>query len=587
MAEMKKRYVCTASSPGGNGTTSATSGGDRAYASLEECMNAEECTQTGYFTVEVTGDCSAVDSTAVVIHNYVSNSPTNYINIYTVKGSSRHPGKYSTSHYRLNTGATGNVLTLEVDYIKITGLQVCVTGGYSVNSTGIGGGEYYCRGVEINKNVILQTVSGSYGTFVGIGCGGWYANLKIKNNIIYDLKAPPGNASIGINVAFYQRMTAYIFNNTVTDCDNGIKGDYASGQYSSGQVIKNNICNGNGVDYSGTFSASATNLSEDSTSPDGVSYRTTNGTVIFNDEAGDDFHLGSTDTNAIGRWTDVSGDSDCPVTDDVDEDVRGNDIGADEFVSAGTNASITQVKAELTTTGGTQAVATVDIAAITQSAASATLTGGTQAVATIQVAAVTQGVYIIIIYPRNFQVVSCAAIITQVAGTLAVTGGTQEIATQISVSIEQTAASLTVSSGTQIVDAVSTIAITQAAASLTLTTGTQVISTGAIVNASISQVAASLSITSGTQSVAALQIAEITQVAIAIVLTGGTQGIGTAQIVSIIQSAQSVALTAGTQIVTTGALIQDSVTIDSILPSTSVSLGSTLNKSETIDSDLL
>lgn len=62
------------------------------------------------------------------------------------------------------------------------------------------------------------------------------------------------------------------------------------------------------------------------------------GAVTFEDEANDDFHLGSTDTVAIDKGKDTSGES-APLdfSVDVDGDARGAtwDVGMDEYIAAG------------------------------------------------------------------------------------------------------------------------------------------------------------------------------------------------------------------------------------------------------------
>ena len=146
------------------------------------------------------------------------------------------------------------------------------------------------------------------------------------------------------------------------------------------------------------------------------------------------------------------------------------------YGGGGTSASVTQVHATVTATGGTQSVATTRIAAVTQSAATVTATGGTQSVASVQNASV-----------------------TQVAGTVTATGGTQVITTGSIVSAS----------------------ITQVAATVTATGGTQAVAS--VQNASVSQVAANVTATGGTQTLTSVQNATITQAFAAITAQGGTQ----------------------------------------------------------------
>lgn len=59
------------------------------------------------------------------------------------------------------------------------------------------------------------------------------------------------------------------------------------------------------------------------------------GSIVFENEAGDDFHLDSSDTIAIDKGTDLSSDTYLPMWDDIDGDERGAtwDVGADEYIA--------------------------------------------------------------------------------------------------------------------------------------------------------------------------------------------------------------------------------------------------------------
>lgn len=188
------------------------------------------------------------------------------------------------------------------------------------------------------------------------------------------------------------------------------------------------------------------------------------------------------------------------------------------------NASVAQVAADLTFTGGTQAVAAIQLASVTQVAATLTFTGGAQAVASVQKVAITQ-VAATLTFTGGTQAVTSVsfATIAQSAATLTFTGGTQAVASKQIVAITQVAANLTFTGGTQAVATINDVAITQTHATLTFTGGTQVVASGG--NVFITQVGASLAFTGGTQSVvaAALVNAAITQAHATLTFTGGTQ----------------------------------------------------------------
>lgn len=202
--------------------------------------------------------------------------------------------------------------------------------------------------------------------------------------------------------------------------------------------------------------------------------------------------------------------------------------------SSGTSATVTQVAANLTATGGTQAVATVRDVAIAQVAANLTATGGTQAVAAIVVA---------------------SASITQVAANLTATGGTQAVASVQKVSIAQLAATLTATGGTQSLLAVSIASISQVAATLTVTGGTQALKLAGL----IVQVAANLTASGGTQAVGSVQTVSITQTHATLTATGGTQALAASRIVALAQIAATLTATGGTQSVVAAPLVNAAI----------------------------
>lgn len=190
--------------------------------------------------------------------------------------------------------------------------------------------------------------------------------------------------------------------------------------------------------------------------------------------------------------------------------------------SSTVSASVTQVAATLTFTGGTQAVVAMQDGSVAQSAATLTFTGGTQAVATVNDVA-----------------------ISQTHATLTFTGGTQVVVTTQSGTVSQSAATLTFTGGTQAVKTASTDA--QVAAILTFTGGTQAVSSIGIV--SIAQVHATLTFTGGTQTAQGIQDVSITQSAAVLTFTGGTQTVASVRDALIAQVAATLLFTGGSQIV--------------------------------------
>jgi fibronectin-binding autotransporter adhesin len=230
--------------------------------------------------------------------------------------------------------------------------------------------------------------------------------------------------------------------------------------------------------------------------------------------------------------------------------------GGTQVVAAVGDVAIAQTAATVTATGGTQAVASKQIVAISQSAATITASGGTQTLATVQNATIAQTAATLTVNGGTQSIGSVIDTgVTQLAATLTVSGGTQTVSAVQKVSIAQTAATLTVTGGVQAVATVNDKNITQVAATLTVTGGTQVVVAGSVASISLAQLAANLTATGGTQAVVSVQKVSIAQLAANLTGMGGIQVITGARDVLIAQLAASLTGNGGTQAVASTALI--------------------------------
>jgi hypothetical protein len=312
------------------------------YTALETCMNANEqnlVTADQYFDVEISGEWSSADSTAVTIHNYTTDA-TRYINIYTT-GDARHEGVWDSGKYILHK--TGNAHQFSSS--NSTELHMIVDGLQIYNNSS--GDVYSCMLLNIAKTaskVVIKNniLKGGTGTRIqGIRTlsNDGYASHYIFNNIIYGFTGDHADTK-AIN---YSRGYGYIYSNTVYGSKKGIIVEDGGG--ASNVIAKNNISYNNGTDYSGTFSANSThNLSKDTTAPALNTYYVSK-TLSFVSTTGglEDLHLASTDTDAIDHGSSTSGES-APLnfTTDIDGVTRSGtwDIGADEFASTGAPSQI-------------------------------------------------------------------------------------------------------------------------------------------------------------------------------------------------------------------------------------------------------
>lgn len=295
--------------------TSAINGGDEAYNTLtlwEDAMdNYGDLTA---IKTKVVAECYDDDGTlvdSVAVNGFTTDSAY-YPKIYTPTAE-RHDGTVSQG-FKLNAISDWS-LTLDIfdPYTRIEGLIICEDTPSST-ADGIYLGAASC---QITQNIIH-----------GIGGDGIYTHADgdtsyVNDNLIYD------NSDRGIQDEWSSSSEYY--NNTIVDNGIGISVQSAS------PIFKNLLCNGNGTDYSGTPHASSThNLSEDDTVPN-INTFYSEKVVVFNDEGNDDFHLGSGDTEAKDKGSDLGTGNDVEIDiDGRDRDAEGDtwDVGADEFVAA-------------------------------------------------------------------------------------------------------------------------------------------------------------------------------------------------------------------------------------------------------------
>ncbi len=286
----------------------------------------------------------ADDTNKVPIQGWNTGS-SNYIKIYTpyltseVGATQRHLGTWASGGYKIVDSATYSqgVIYINNDYVRIEGLRVENTADKSNQTKGIvnrnsGGGE-----THISHNIVRSTGSGS-GNYSAAGIyntNDSTGTLKVWNNIVYDFGG-------GIVIEWLAGTNNFaIYNNTIINSDAvGIEfDDHSSGYF---RIANNLVQDSSGYNYyfaggAGSIDYSATNLSQDDTSPDGASFQ--NKTVTFAGAA--DFHLDSSDTNAKDQGTDLSSDPNLSFSDDIDGDDREAadwDIGADEYVAASNSA---------------------------------------------------------------------------------------------------------------------------------------------------------------------------------------------------------------------------------------------------------
>jgi hypothetical protein len=336
-----QRYVNTGSTAGGDGTTNATSGTNRAYASLSEWeANAGGSATDDYIVdccAEDTGSGNVADTTACVV-DFTTNITTGSVlvraNTSVATGFYDGDAVISTSHYRLSPGDTFFPLRFNEVRCTAEGLQI-VAGHTGSNGVGI-----YCTTAEysVRKCRLLNTASCDYGIGNSSAVSGSSART-FENNLI-----------VGFDVGGIAVLVTNFFTPTVTIAHNTIYGD---GTSTSGGIRYG----GSGANSGTIFNIKGNAVGNCGSGNDLIKVSAASSTDNFDDNAFE--HSESTSGEiALGTltsaWTSpgTSASSDFTVKDGssplnftvtgslVSDDIRGTtrsnySVGAFEYVSAG------------------------------------------------------------------------------------------------------------------------------------------------------------------------------------------------------------------------------------------------------------
>ena len=124
MAE-RKRYVNTDSTAGGDGTTNATAGANRAYATSAECEANEQddlVTDTDYFVAECSAPSGVTDTVFLNITTWTTNA-TYYVKWQSGASDRATPAGWDGNKYSIETAA-GDGIRTNTGYVYLDGLQI-------------------------------------------------------------------------------------------------------------------------------------------------------------------------------------------------------------------------------------------------------------------------------------------------------------------------------------------------------------------------------------------------------------------------------------------------------------------------------
>lgn len=259
-----QRYVNTASTPGGDGTTNATAGANRAYASLFDWAAAAGGSATDDYIVDCCGVAEDTTSTTVGFSTHITTgSVTIRGNRSDAAGFYSGPLAISPNHYRLVLGAGTSPLVLNEANITVDGIQV-----------ESGGGAFRCGIVLGNSSTFTIRncrIRASATTSCGIGSGGadqaGNTAKTIENNLVVGF-----DIGVEIQMASHYSPTVTIRHNTIYGDGSSIgikileQGGFGAGTY----TMKGNAIGNSGADncFSVTFNAGGTAVYDDNATED-------------------------------------------------------------------------------------------------------------------------------------------------------------------------------------------------------------------------------------------------------------------------------------------------------------------------------
>jgi len=327
------RYVNTASSAGGDGTTNGTAGATRAFATLLEAINSLPGTLSDQYTIYCEGstaDTSAINQTPWDM----TTSATNYIRIIGEQ-SPNHPnfstsdsGKYVTSKYRIQVSNINALYNNIPSHLRIEGIQVQLTVSDGGSYVGIKSTNQNQVATDIDCRIshcIVKAVisSGSVICF----------NTRFPDSAangtsrVWNCVAFGPNGSTGFNNDFGQDADVGEYYNCTAATQYGFIEDAT-------MKVVNCLATGCDIGFVGTFAAGSNfNSEDDGNGAPGANSKTAQ-TFSFVNAASDDYHLQAGDTGAKDFGTSSVGGL---FTDDIDGGTRSGswDIGADEQGSPG------------------------------------------------------------------------------------------------------------------------------------------------------------------------------------------------------------------------------------------------------------
>ena len=311
-------YVHPGSTSGGDGTTDATTGPNRAYPSLSD-FDANEAGGTAHTVICTSSSGNRSDTTTVTFG-------TDWTAKVTIQPDSanRVTGSALDSNKYVHAPASGftTLVNIQCHDLEIDGIQLDGSGASSATTVGIGTG-------STSKETLIRNcvICGSPGWRAVDHTGIAFDRFEVRNCWIYGQSRNTTAVNFEYNTAGGNK-DVFLYNNTVVDCSTGI---VTSIGYT--HTWRNNAVDDCATCFSGSAGTTSNNTSSDATSPDGASWR--NITITWTDAANDDYSFASSETDLYNNGFDLSGS----FTDSGNGETRPQgtdfDVGAYELAVAG------------------------------------------------------------------------------------------------------------------------------------------------------------------------------------------------------------------------------------------------------------
>lgn len=310
-------YVDGASSEGGDCTTTATSGANRACVDINDALDTygtkDLDTANKCLEIRLRGT-TALPRPTIDSGSYAYTTSVDDRIIITNDTGYKHTGVWSTSLPRVSNADTNSALIInDINHVTLDGILVENTDTGGSDSRGIRVVDIGASGtVNICNSIIRKPAANSgsaWNTAIDIDSGATTGRtIRVVNNLIF---GPWLSSVFDFSLTTGDKMV--IYNNTIVGAT--AEAVYLEGSGSPTLPFCNNIMEGAGSDFADvsiSVTSCGNNITADTSGPDAAYHSIT---PTYEDAGSGDYRLASGDTGAIDEGDDLSADADAINTD--------------------------------------------------------------------------------------------------------------------------------------------------------------------------------------------------------------------------------------------------------------------------------